>query len=319
MKRTGVLIEFREGRIKEASLGMITCARKSGEDIVALVINQAPQDHIKTLADHGVQTVAHLIAGEKDNPVWHPAHWGRAVISAMEQLDIHTLFGLTSPVGREVLPRVAAHFDAPLVMNCVDVDSTVGTADTVLYSGKIMARVQVTGDRRIFGIRPGVLHPEPAPRDAAVTVMDAAISADPRITHLSSHVKTTNGVDLTEADIIISGGRAMKSHDNFEVLNRCADAVGAAVGASRVAVDMGWAPYTMQVGQTGEKVAPRVYIACGISGSIQHFAGMKMSGMIIAINTNPDAAIVSNCDYYILGDLFDIIPLLTEQLTVDRP
>jgi electron transfer flavoprotein alpha subunit len=125
----------------------------------------------------------------------------------------------------------------------------------------------------------------------------------------------SRGIDLTEADIIISGGRGMKNSDNFGILSECAELIGAAVGASRVAVDAGWVPHSMQVGQTGATVSPKVYIACGISGSVQHFAGMKTSGLIVAVNTDPEANMVKNCDYYIVADLFEVIPLLTSQLS----
>jgi electron transfer flavoprotein alpha subunit len=124
----------------------------------------------------------------------------------------------------------------------------------------------------------------------------------------------SRGIDLTEADIIISGGRGMKGSDNFRLLFECADLIGAAVGASRVTVDAGWVPHSMQVGQTGATVSPKVYIACGISGSVQHFAGMKTSGIIVAVNTDPEANIVKKCDYYLIADLLEVIPMLTEQL-----
>ena len=121
--------------------------------------------------------------------------------------------------------------------------------------------------------------------------------------------------NLSEADVIISGGRGLKNGENFNLLFDCAKAIGnAAVGASRVAVDEGWVPYAMQVGQTGTKVNPKVYIACGISGSVQHLAGMKTAGLIIAINTDATAAIIDHSDYYVIGDLFTILPALTRQL-----
>jgi electron transfer flavoprotein alpha subunit len=126
--------------------------------------------------------------------------------------------------------------------------------------------------------------------------------------------QTQSGIDLTEADIIISGGRGMEKPENFEILFECASVIGAAVGASRAAVDAGWAPHSMQVGQTGATVSPKVYIACGISGSVQHFAGMKTSGLIIAVNTDAEANISQKCDYYIVADLFEIVPLLTREL-----
>ena len=121
-------------------------------------------------------------------------------------------------------------------------------------------------------------------------------------------------VDLAEAAIIISGGRAMQNGENYRILHECAQILGAAVGASRVAVDSGWVPHSMQVGQTGTTVRPNLYIACGISGSVQHFAGMKTAQVVVAINTDPQAAMMQNCDYGIVGDLFEIVPLLTRQL-----
>ena len=121
-------------------------------------------------------------------------------------------------------------------------------------------------------------------------------------------------IDLSEADVIISGGRGMENSENFGLLFECAETLGAAVGASRVAVDEGWVPHTMQVGQTGKTVSPRVYLACGISGSVQHFAGMKTAGTLIAINKDREAAIMKKCDYFAAADLFEIIPALTARL-----
>ena len=124
----------------------------------------------------------------------------------------------------------------------------------------------------------------------------------------------SRGIDLTEADIILSGGRGLGNTENFNLLFDCAEKMAAAVGASRVAVDEGWVPHAMQVGQTGKTVSPKVYIACGISGSVQHFAGMKTAAMIIAVNKDSEAAIMKRCDYFVVADLFEIIPALTTRL-----
>jgi electron transfer flavoprotein alpha subunit len=145
---------------------------------------------------------------------------------------------------------------------------------------------------------------------------EGAVTSDLEV--LESRQGDPNAQNLAEADVIISGGRGLKSGEHFKLLFDCAKPLGAAVGASRVAVDNGWVPYAMQVGQTGVKVNPKVYIACGISGSVQHFAGMKTSQMIIAINSDENAAILSNCDYYAVGDLFEILPELARALAAHQ-
>ncbi len=384
MKKVGIIIELRDGAVKDANYGMISCARQGGAEILfAFIINGDAQQCQASLEAHGVHNIveiafespvpanpvpinstpANLIdtntvpanpISESQSPKWDPMRWSEAVIQAMNAHRISTLFGLTSPVGRELLPRIAASLDAPLVMDCIDVDCRNGIAQNYLYSGKTLAKIQVKGDMQVYGIRPNVVEAVPQPVSSVIIPLiakDAEELKEPeeykepkkdkeykedknhkkykedknhkkykedknpkKIRLIESRSGNTSDGDLLEADVIISGGRAMKNEENFNILSECARYLGAEVGASRVAVDLGWVPYSMQVGQTGEKVSPRVYIACGISGSVQHFAGMKMSGMIIAVNTNPNAAIMSNCDYFIEGDLFEVIPALTEAL-----
>jgi electron transfer flavoprotein alpha subunit len=198
-------------------------------------------------------------------------------------------------------------------MDCIDINLSEHTVKKSQFSGKTIAAIKVNGPCDIYGVRPNIFEAKPSPSEAGVITFQT----DPENGGLvvkEIRQDAARGIDLTEADIIISGGRGMKESDNFRLLFECADLIGAAVGASRVAVDAGWVPHSMQVGQTGATVSPKVYIACAISGSVQHFAGMKTSGLIVAINTDPEANIVKNCDYYIVADLFEVIPLLTSQL-----
>lgn len=314
MKKSGVLIEIKDGKIKDANFGMIACAGASSREVYALVINENAESFRETLAAHGVHAVLDITLPTMSAAPWHPEQWANAVETAMAHHGIHTLFGLTTPMGRELLPRIAADLDAPLVMDCMDVDCEKGLARTTLYSGKTVGTIKVSGPVQVFGIRPNFIPAALAKGPATIIPMAVDAPVPDRFRTVEILPGEAGGNDITEADIIISGGRAMQNKENFDILFDCADVMGAAVGASRVPVDMGWAPYTMQVGQTGEKVSPRVYIACGISGSIQHFAGMKMAGTIIAVNTNREAAMVNNCDYFIQGDLFEIIPLLTREI-----
>jgi len=314
MNKTGVIIEIKAGGIKDANFGMIACAGKAGHEVHAFIINESAASFREALQSHGVHTIVEITTSGPTQEPWNPAQWSYAIIETMKAQKINTLFGLTTPMGRELLPRIAAILDAPLVMDCLDVDCEKGIAKKALYSGKTLGTIQVKGTYHLFGIRPNIFSAVPGKSKAETISMAVKVPLTQQLKTVEVQYTDNAQVSLSEADIIISGGRALQNKENFDLLFRCATAMNATVGASRVAVDMGWVPYTMQVGQTGEKVSPRVYIACGISGSIQHFAGMKMSGMIIAVNTNPEAAMVSHCDYFIQGDLFDIIPLLTEEL-----
>ena len=236
-------------------------------------------------------------------------------MDAVRAHGIQVLIGLTSAQGKDLLPRVAAILDAPLLMDCIHVDIDAQLARTSQYSGKTMATFQLSGETIIYGLRPNAVTPIAHPTTPVQIEHSAAIPETDELKILEVIPGESGGQNLSEAEIIISGGRGMENGDNFKLLSDCARAIeGTAVGASRVAVDSDWVPYVMQVGQTGSKVNPKVYIACGISGSIQHLAGMKTSGMIIAINTDPDAAIISHSDYYVIGDLFEILPALANQL-----
>lgn len=163
-------------------------------------------------------------------------------------------------------------------------------------------------------MRPNAIDVAAAPCEAEVVSYQAAVPDPGKLVVKEVKQSQSKEVDLTEANIIITGGRPIASADNYQILRQCADLVGAAVGASRAAVDAGYAPHSMQVGQTGKTVSPKLYIGCGLSGSVQHFAGMKTAKVIVAINTDKDAPIFGKCDYGIIGDLFEVVPVLTEVL-----
>jgi electron transfer flavoprotein alpha subunit len=312
VKKIAILIETQNGEIKKTNFGVITAARGEGHELYALVMAEVRSDYLDALAAYGVHKIVGITS--EDGPLqWNPVVWSKAVVSALEHFGIDTLLGLASAQGKELLPRIAARLDAPLVMDCVAVNLAAHTVEKSQYSGRTIATIKVRGSYFIFGIRPNVVAPEPAA--GAAEVASFKTTAESKRLKVREIRRTgAGGIDLTEADVIISGGRGMENSENFSILRECAAQLGAAVGASRVAVDAGWVPHSMQVGQTGATVSPKVYIACGISGSVQHFAGMKTSGMIIAINTDPDAAITQRCDYYAVADLFDIVPLLTSKL-----
>jgi electron transfer flavoprotein alpha subunit len=313
MEKVALLIEFKAGRVKKANFGMATFLRRAGKAICAFVINDSAAEAQAALAPYGVEQIVDIQAGAP--AAWDPALWARAVVAAMDRFGIAQLVGLTTPEGRDLLPRIAAQLDAPLVMDCLEVDLDRHVAKTSHYSGKTVATIQMSGRHFIYGLRPNAVDAQKAPVAAELLAFKYLSDRDGSFEVLETRSGGEETLNLAEADVIISGGRGMQGGENFRLLFECARLInGAAVGASRVAVDLGWVPYRMQVGQTGVKVNPKVYIACGISGSVQHFAGMKSSGMILAINTDPNAAILANCDYYAVADLFDVLPELKGQL-----
>jgi len=313
MKNIGIVVELDGGKIKETNFGMITLGRAKDTECFAIVMEGDVGALKEDLESYGITKIIDLSLAkdQKDNPVVA----AKAIIEVIKKFNIHTVFGLSTAIGKDLLPRVAASLDAPLIMDCTDIDLDGNFAKTSQYSGKAIAKIKVTGDILVFGIRPNSVDPTKSKASAEIIKFDGT-----QLDFKGFRVIKTNiaergeNINLPEADVIVSGGRGMKNGENFSILTQCAQRLNAAVGASRVAVDSGWVPYSMQVGQTGEKVSPRVYIACGISGSVQHFAGMKTSGMVIAINIDENAAIMSNCDYFVVADALEIIPELTKQL-----
>lgn len=312
MGKVAILIETKNGEIKKSNFGVITAAHGSGRELYAFLMDGSGTGHKAALEAYGIHKVVEITSKDELLP-WNPVIWSKAVINAMQHLGINTLLGMTSAQGKELLPRIAARLDAPLVMDCIAVNITDHTVEKSQYSGKTIATIKTHGSHSIYGIRPNAIAPQTSPANAELIPFTADV--DSRAFTIREIKQTgAGGIDLTEADVIFSGGRGMENSENFHILRQCAEPINAAVGASRVAVDAGWVPHSMQVGQTGATVSPKVYIACGISGSVQHFAGMKTSGLIIAINTDPDAAIIKRCDYFAVADLFEIIPLLTSTL-----
>jgi electron transfer flavoprotein alpha subunit len=215
--------------------------------------------------------------------------------------------------GKELSARLSARLDAPLASDCTAVklegDQVVATRP--MYGGKILADVTLTGPPAVVGLRPNIITAEEAPADGGVEKVAANVG-DVR-TRVKSKQLETGKIDLTEAEIVVSGGRGMGG-DDYSSIEALAEVLGAAVGASRSAVDEGWRPASDQVGQTGKTVSPNLYVACGISGAIQHLAGMSSSKVIVAVNKDAEAPIFSKADYGIVGDLFEVVPALTEEI-----
>jgi len=317
MSNIGILIEAGEDGVKEANFGVITAARGAGNaEIYAFVLNGNPDECKEILQSYGVGKVVALGADppEADDLSSSPDLQAAAVAEAISHFGITALLGLSSAKGRDLLARVAALMDVALVQDCVGVDLSAQTVTKSHFSGKTVATVKLNSSPFICGLRANAIEAQSAPCEAEVIEHRTAVTDAGRLVVKEVKKGQTGAVDLTEANIIITGGRPIGSADNYKILRECADLLGAAVGASRAAVDAGFAPHSMQVGQTGKTVSPKLYIGCGLSGSVQHFAGMKTSKIIVAVNTDKDAPIFGKSDYGIIGDLFEVVPVLTEVL-----
>ncbi len=311
MTRTGILIETENGAVKDTTLGVLTAA--AGQDIYALVLGESPAALQARLAEYGVGTIVGIEVAAGDLGA-SPDLAATAVAAALKAYDLGALLGTASAAGKDIFARLAALLNEPLVADCVAVDIGRQQVRKSHFSGKTFATLKVNGSVLLCTLRPNAVEPVKSTGDAKIETFTAD-GADPGLVRVIETKRGAAGkLDLTEAPVVITGGRAIKAAENYKMLDECADLIGAAVGASRAAVDAGYAPHSMQVGQTGKTVSPKLYLACGVSGAVQHFAGMKTSRVIVAINEDKDAPIFSKCDYGIVGDIFEVVPRLTAQL-----
>jgi len=318
MANIGILIESGEEGIKETNFGVITAARRKSDGyLFAFIINGDAAVAQAVLETYGVRKVVGVTAPAPDFKA-RPELQAAALAAAVTHFEIAGLLGVASPKGRDLLARVAALLDAPLVQDCLKVDLDEGTVTKSHFSGRTTATLRLKGSPRVCSLRPNCVEPVPAPAVATAENFQAQTVDFGRVCVKDVKKSGTGATDLAEANIILTGGRAIGSCENYQMLRECAEVLGAAVGASRAAVDAGYAPHSMQVGQTGKTVSPKLYIACGVSGAVQHFAGMKTSKVIVAINNDKDAPIFGKSNYGILGDMFEVVPALTEVLRKRR-
>jgi electron transfer flavoprotein alpha subunit len=310
MANIGLYIELKDGVFKKSNRELLSLARKSGQNIHAVIFCADLQPYLPEL--QGIQTVVQV---KGPALTYQPDRYAQTLAYIIAEFKLAAFCGIFSAQGKDLFPRLAAKAKASLVNDCLAVDLGTNKAVKPVYSGKLLAEYQVDDEIALFTIRPNVIVVEAAAAAVPPEVKSFQLNAGPVKTTIVQVVKSTAGkIDLTEAEAIVSGGRAMKNKENFAILEDLADCLKAGVGASRAAVDAEYASADMQVGQTGKVVNPKLYIACGISGAIQHFVGMKTSKIIVAINKDPEAPIFKKADYGIVGDLFVIAPLLKEEL-----
>ncbi|MDY7538587.1 FAD-binding protein [Undibacterium sp. RTI2.1] len=306
---TLVIAEHDNASLKGSTLNTITAAIQCGGDVHVLVAGFNAAAAAQAAAQiAGVSKVLHADAAHfADGLAENVAEQALAIAAAYS----HILAPATA-YGKNILPRVAAKLDVSQISEITKVD-TPDTFERPIYAGNAIATVQSTDAIKVITVRSTGFDAAATGGSAAVETI-AAVADSGKSAFVSRELAKSDRPELTAAKVIVSGGRGMGSADAFKVLEPLADKLGAAMGASRAAVDAGYVPNDWQVGQTGKIVAPQLYIAVGISGAIQHLAGMKDSKVIVAINKDPEAPIFSVADYGIVGDLFDIVPQLVTEL-----
>ena len=314
MARIGVLIDERGGELKRTNRGVLSAARRDpASEVYAFLFGDHAEAHREELERYGAGTIVAVKVPGID-PETSPEARSRALSFAIDEFQLDALIGVASAGGKDTLARVASLRGAPLVQDCLEMDLASGVVRKSHFSGRTTATIKLQGRPWILSVRPNCLPEAPAGGTAEIAEYRAPVADAGRLVIREVKSGSGGGADLSEAEIIISGGRPIGSAENFTLLRACAARLGASVGASRAAVDAGYAPHAMQVGQTGRTVSPKLYIACGISGSVQHFAGMKTAKVIVAINNDRDAPILGKCDYGLIGDLFEVVPALTKAL-----
>ena len=307
--------EQRDGKFRKVTYEVVSEGRRMadslGAELIAVVLGAGVEAAAGELGTYGADKV--LVVDQPVLAEMTTDAYTNVIAEIAGNEDAEVVVIGASAQGKDLAARLAARLNASLAMDCVAVQVSDGNvaATRPMYGGKILAEVALEGSPKIVATRPNAIRIDENPKDGAVE----KLSIDPGANRLRFVEKKleTEKVELTEADIIVSGGRGMGGSD-YSVVEGLAEVLGAAVGASRSAVDEGWRPHADQVGQTGKTVSPNLYVACGISGAIQHLAGMSSSKVIVAINKDPEAPIFSKADYGIVGDLFEIVPVLAEEV-----
>ncbi|MGW2768108.1 electron transfer flavoprotein subunit alpha/FixB family protein [Streptomyces sp. NPDC001275] len=310
-----VYVDHAGGVVRKPTLELLTLARRLGEP-VAVALGAGAADTASTLAEHGAVKVLTHDAPEYGEYLVVPKV--DALQAAYEAVSPAAVLVPSSTEGKEIAARLALRICSGIITDAVDLEAGEEgpVATQSVFAASYSTKSRVTKGTPVITIKPNSAAVVPAPAAGAVEQLSVSFSAQATGTKVTGRTprESTGRPELTEAAIVVSGGRGVGSAENFALIEALADSLGAAVGASRAAVDAGWYPHTQQVGQTGKSVSPQMYIANGISGAIQHRAGMQTSKTIVAVNKDPEAPIFDLVDYGVVGDLFEVVPQLTEEI-----
>jgi electron transfer flavoprotein alpha subunit len=320
-----IIAELKEKKLKKVSLELLSLGKKlkekKGTEVCAVLLGFEIEDLTAQLGHYGADKI--YLLDDEILKTYSTEGYSKAIADLVKEHNPEILLGGATAQGKDLLPRVAAKLDTGIASDCIDMDLNSGgklVCTRPMYAGKVRVQTMIPDSLpQIASLRPNVFEVSPPDESKSAEI----IKVKPNLTDQDIRAKIKEvlkeageKVDLTEAEAIVSGGRAMKESENFKILEELAKVLGgkATIGASRAAVDAGYAPHDIQVGQTGKVVNPNLYIACGISGAIQHLAGMITSKCIVAINKDPEAPIFQKADYGVVGDLFKVIPILTEAI-----
>jgi len=310
-----VYVDHVDGAVRKPTLELLTLARRIGEP-VAVALGAGAGDTAATLAEHGAVKVLTADAAEFADYLVVPKV--DALQAAYEAVSPAAVLVPSSAEGKEIAARLALRIGSGIITDAVDLEAGEEgpVATQSAFAASFTTKSRVAKGTPVITVKPNSAPVEAAPAAGAVEALTVSFSAQATGTKVTARTprESTGRPELTEAAIVVSGGRGVNGAENFPIIEALADSLGAAVGASRAAVDAGWYPHTNQVGQTGKSVSPQLYIANGISGAIQHRAGMQTSKTIVAVNKDAEAPIFDLVDYGVVGDLFDVVPQLTEEI-----
>ncbi|WP_314173527.1 electron transfer flavoprotein subunit alpha/FixB family protein [Streptomyces winkii] len=315
MSEVLVYVDHVDGAVRKPTLELLTLARRIG-DPVAVHLGPGADEAAKTLGEYGAVKVLAAEAGEFADYLVVPKV--DALQAAYDAVSPSAVLVPSSAEGKEIAARLAVRIGSGIITDAVDLEAgdEGPVATQSVFAAAFTTKSRVSKGTPVITVKPNSTSPEAAPAAGAVEQLSVSFGEKATGTRIVSRTprESSGRPELTEAAIVVSGGRGVNGAENFHIIEELADSLGAAVGASRAAVDAGWYPHSNQVGQTGKSVSPQLYIATGISGAIQHRAGMQTSKTIVAINKDAEAPIFDLVDYGIVGDLFEVVPKLTEEV-----
>jgi len=308
------LVDHDRGEIAETALEGLTAARSIDPAVAAVTVGAAGDGLADKLFEYGAAAIHQIHHDELTD--YAPQAWGDAVAELASSSGATAVMGVGTDRGSEVMAHVAASMDLPLVANCLDIDASgdVWEMTRVRWGGSLHEKARLEAPMKLVTIAPHSTEATPVEGGSSVSEFVPSLGEDAAATRIVNRVTTEEGITLATAPVVVSGGRGVGNAEGFAPLEELAELLGGAVGCSRVVTNNGWKNHKFQVGQTGTVIAPEVYIACGISGAIQHWVGMMASKNVIAINTDPDAPMVTKADYAVIADLHEVVPAIVAEI-----